>query len=174
MAVRPPKIHTYHCLCLSLLLASTHTLSSLPRRSTQSSHPSSDFILPLPPAPLNPSEDEIESTDLPPEGYTLLLGVDKEKKPTIIRREDGFEKRILHRCSRCRLVVGYELATEGDTEMGGTSIKKGKEKEKEEGYTGRIIYILPAAVMSTEAMAAARKIGEEEVDVVKGAIGVFE
>src|SRR5436305_6227496 len=43
-----PQINTYHCICSTLLLATTHNLSLLPRRA----EPALDkaFILPLPPA----------------------------------------------------------------------------------------------------------------------------
>lgn len=43
----PSKIHTYHCLCSTLLLATPYQLSTLPRRAP----PSLDraYILPLPP-----------------------------------------------------------------------------------------------------------------------------
>lgn len=168
-----PKIHTYHCLCLTLLLASTHTLLSLPRRSSTSGSLDNSIILPLPHAPTSTPEDESEAQDLAPEGYTLLLGLDKDKKNTIVRREDGFEKRILYRCSRCRLVVGYEMAREGqDTEMAGMGEEKGKGKEQ--GYTGKVIYILPAGVMSTESMATGRKIEESDMNIVNGGVAVFE
>ncbi|TVY58105.1 hypothetical protein LSUE1_G009078, partial [Lachnellula suecica] len=102
MALQPPKINTYHCLCSSLLLASTHTLSTLPRRSIISGLDSS-LILPLPATP--PSFSELEQQDMPAEGYTMILGMNKDSKTTIVRREDGFEKRMLWRCARCRVVV---------------------------------------------------------------------
>lgn len=165
-------INTYHCICTSLLLASTHLLSSLPRRTQSQSNDSgaqdSAIILPLPSSP--PEGDQ-----LPPEGYTLLLGLDKDPKATVVRRQDGFEKRKLHRCARCRLVVGYELPdqTRGgneDVEMDGTT---GKGKEREEEYMGKLLYILPGGVMSTEAMMTERKVGEDDVVVGKG-IQVFE
>src|SRR5277367_6278495 len=43
-----PQINTYHCICTTLLLATTHTLSSLPHRA----EPALDkaLILALPPA----------------------------------------------------------------------------------------------------------------------------
>ncbi|KAK0118373.1 hypothetical protein ONS95_012661 [Cadophora gregata] len=205
----PPKIQTYHCLCTSLLLSSTHTLSSLPRRSSPSSTSSSSssplsdsaIILPLPSTPpvssltlstssnSNPNtphdegveDEQREGASLPAEGYTVLLGLIPDRKTTIIRKEDGFEKRILYRCSRCGLIVGYELQTPpaqvtghipsgGDIEMGGgangSEKGKGTEKEGGGGYEGKVIYILPGGVMSTETMATGRKIGEEDVGFV--------
>jgi hypothetical protein len=172
----PPSIHTYHCICASLILASTHLISTLPRRQA----PSLDraFILPVPSQPpsyhlLSPDpetedaggrEDDVADDvpaaasargisavkDLPPEGYSLLLGVARDKKFTIIRREDGFEKRVLYRCSRCRVVVGYEVAG-GDTQ----------------GFEGTVLYILPNGVMGTDAMAH----GKEGKRVDEGDVG---
>jgi hypothetical protein len=172
-----PKIHTYHCLCLTLLLASTHSLSALPRRSTKDGALDSAIILPVPSAPLSSSsaeEGEEPDQDLPPEGYSLLLGLEKDKKTTIVRREDGFEKRLLHRCSRCRLVVGYELATDGGADITMADVGAEKGKGREEGYTGKVIYILPASLMSTDTMVSGRKIAEEEVDIDRGRVAVFE
>ena len=42
-------------------------------------------------------------------GYSLLLSTTLDRRPSLIRREDGFEKRWWWRCSRCRLIVGYQL-----------------------------------------------------------------
>jgi hypothetical protein len=95
---------------------------------------------------------------LPEEGYSLLLGLIPEKKTTIVRREDGFEKRILYRCSRCRLVGG----------------EKGKGRD---GYVGRVVYLLPAGIMSTGVMMGeGKRVGEEDVGIRSGdgAVAVFE
>ncbi|KAG4427427.1 hypothetical protein IFR05_017089, partial [Cadophora sp. M221] len=169
----PPKIQTYHCLCTSLLLSSTHTLSTLPRRTPPSTDSISDhaLILPLPSTPplstlsthtsQNPEEqEENETANLPPQGYTVVLGLTPDRKTTIIRRADGFgfEKRILYRCSRCRLVVGYELqlppATTGmDIDSISPSTPgqgKGKGREVDAAYEGKVLYILPGGVMSTD------------------------
>ncbi|KAF8861097.1 hypothetical protein BDZ45DRAFT_287396 [Acephala macrosclerotiorum] len=171
----PPKIQTYHCLCSNLLLTSTHTLSSLPRRSTSTSADSSSdsaIILPLPSTPpaLSP-----ESEELPAEGYTLLLSLTQDRKPTLVRREDGFEKRLLYRCGRCRLVVGYTL----DNPAGGEAMDIDGGAEGEERYKGKVIYILPGGVMSTDFMVelgkeSGKKIGEGNVDLGHGGIVVFE
>ncbi|PVH69304.1 hypothetical protein DL98DRAFT_177082 [Cadophora sp. DSE1049] len=179
----PPTIQTYHCLCTSLLFSSTHTLSSLPRRSTPNADSLSDaaIILPLPSTPPLSTSSENEN-DLPEEGYTVLLGLVPDRKTIIVRREDGFEKRILYRCSRCNLVVGYELQNTSigttDTNMDIDS-RKGKSKA-DESYDEKIIYILPGGVMSTEVLASGRKIGEEDVGFVgagtggRRSVGVFE
>ncbi|PMD20151.1 hypothetical protein NA56DRAFT_186268 [Hyaloscypha hepaticicola] len=176
----PPKIQTYHCLCSTLLLATTHTLSTLPHRSTTNSPSSSpDLILPLPSTPplLSPLDSE-----LPSEGYTTLLSMTQDKKVTIVRREDGFEKRICWRCERCNLIVGYEL--QGQGERGGAAMEgvegldgEGKGKGREEGYGGKVLFLLAGGVQSTDFMMVRReggkKIGEQDVDI-KGAVAVFE
>ncbi|CAL3969888.1 unnamed protein product [Diplocarpon coronariae] len=184
-----PTINTYHCICTSLLFATTHTLSSLPLRTPHSSSSVSDsaIILPLPSSPPTPSPDAL----LPAEGYTVLLGLTASSasfsQPTVVRRDDGFEKRVLYRCSRCGVVVGYELhgagagantnAGDADVEMGGT--EKGKGREGQEGiYAGKILYILPAGIMSSwflaEAGQSGKKLAEEDVAIRRSGVGVFE
>ena len=90
------------------------------------------------------------------------------------------------------MVIGYELqsasslptssATDTNMDM---DIDSGKDKSKQgEGdagvYDGKILYILPGGVMSTEVLASGRKIGEEDVGFVgtgtggRRAVGVFE
>lgn len=98
----------------------------------------------------------------------MLLGMVQDAKPTIIRREDGFERRLVFRCSRCAVPVGYEIV--------------GAEHEGREGYVGRIIYLLLAGIVSTEVMArggvdgGGRKwVDEDHMEMVKpGAVPVFE
>jgi len=186
MAALPPNIHTYHCICSSLLLASTHTLSALPRRHASSLD--NAIILPLPSAPptrsLSPGLDDdgaddgrsgaTQQQDLPSEGYTLLVGLVQDKKIIVVGREDGFEKRLLSRCGRCALVVGYEILGHG----GAMDIGKGKE---EEGYGGKVMYILPSGVTSTEVMVKGigtrlgeKRLREEDVVIGKRGVGVFE
>jgi hypothetical protein len=80
-------VHTYHCICHTLILATYHALSSLPTRAT--------------------SKDGARI--LTPASQARLVHTTEDGKAMIIRREDGFEKRTLVRCDRCRLVVGYKL-----------------------------------------------------------------
>lgn len=83
--------------------------------------------------------------------YTILLSTTiPERKPTLIRREDGFEKRLLLRCGRCRVVVGYFL---DPVHFADADAGAGREDE-EEG--ARVVYVLPGAVMETGVM------GEED------------
>jgi hypothetical protein len=160
-----PKINTYHCPCTSLLFASTHTLSSLPRRASPSL--AQDIILPI----ADPSSSRPQSADKDSEnnklsklGHTTLLSMTPDRQPTIIRRADGFEKRYLWRCGRCRLVVGYELDLSQyprAKEMGDAMDVDGEKVEK-------VLYLLPGWIMSTEAMAAGKKIAEADVALGDG------
>lgn len=106
----------------------------------------------------------------------MLLGLTADRKITIIRREDGFEKRILHRCTRCKLVVGYELESQKEAVDLDGSARKGKGKEEE--YSGRTIYLLPAGIISTDVMmgqsGSSCKLTEDDVDLKPGALAAFE
>ena len=101
----------------------------------------------------------------------------QDKKVTIVRKEDGFEKRICWRCERCGVIVGYELQTQtqGGEAMDLDGGEKGKGKE--EGYQGKVVYLLPGGVQSTDVMMGrtngGKRIGEQDV-AVKGAVAVFE
>jgi hypothetical protein len=72
----------------------------------------------------------------------MLIGLQKDQKPTIVRRSDGFERRLLYRCSRCGLVVGYEILPDGIS----------TDNDDRKGYKGKVIYILPAGDVSTQRM----------------------
>ncbi|KAI9824069.1 MAG: hypothetical protein M1832_002137 [Thelocarpon impressellum] len=143
-------INTYHCHCTTLLLATTFSLPLLPRRRA----PAEDeaLILPLPPLPSSspspspsPPLSPAEPTRRDPKGYTLLLSTSLAPRPVIVRRADGFEKRRLVRCGRCRVVVAYTLdplhyATPTGDDEGG------------KGAAGRLVYLLPRALVGTEEM----------------------
>ena len=116
---------------------------------------------------------------MPEEGYSMLLGVVQDKKITLVRREDGFEKRLCWRCERCSVVVGYELQGQGREEgeaMEGVEGEGEKVKGRDEGvYRGKVVYLLPGGVQSTDVMmgkTGGRKIGEGDVGV-RG-VAVFE
>ena len=59
----------------------------------------------------------------------------------IVRREDGFEKRSVRRCGRCRLVVGYML-------VGGEGNAVGVGKGSGNGV-GKVVYLLPGGLVET-------------------------
>jgi hypothetical protein len=105
---------------------------------------------------------------MPVEGYSMLLGMAQDSKPTIIRRDDGFERRLVFRCTRCAVAVGYEIL--------------GVERKDGEGYSGRIMYLLPAGIVSTDVMARSgvdanglKWVDGDHMEIAKpGAVSVFE
>jgi hypothetical protein len=103
----------------------------------------------------------------------------QDKRVTVVRREDGFEKRICWRCDRCNLIVGYELQGQGERgeAIEGLEGPDGKGKGREEGYVGKVLFLLPGGVQSTDVMMGRRdggkKIGEQDV-ALKGSVAVFE
>lgn len=123
------------------------------------------MILPLPPAPSSLSDGQVQISDL---GYSVIAGLERDAKAAVVRREDGFEKRWPWRCVRCGLMVGYELDEEHFAGEG-----KGKGRE---GENLRILYVLPGGLMSTDVMAAGKKINEEQVGLGEGGrtIAAFE
>jgi len=70
---------------------------------------------------------------------SVLLNVVPDRRAITIRREDGFEKRTLLRCARCKLVVGYNLDLE----------------DAEERL--RPVYLLPGGMVNTEDMMKGNK-----------------
>lgn len=159
-------ILTQHCrFCNHLLLATTRKLSVLPRRNAGAQ----DQALIL---PLTKEEDEGEEgedvaeteTDLKrgtrTKHTTLLLATTiPDRRPTLIRREDGIEKRVLLRCGRCRVVVGYYL----DAVHWGDSLKgrKGGEEDGDGEEKPPAVYVLPGALVETEEMGG-EGVGERE------------
>jgi hypothetical protein len=158
-----PNINTYHCLCTSLVLATTHDLALLPRRDLASSSDGAT-ILPIPLLPSNEESDleALPSQDqsLPEEGYTLLLSLIADKRATIVRRSDGFEKRVLYRCGRCAVTVGYEIreAPQVDAEAA--------EKESAAAASTRtkVLYLLRGGLSTTDFMAKGKKIQTEMLE----------
>jgi hypothetical protein len=126
----PPQIHTYHCLCTALLLATPHALTTLPQRAA----PGLDRarILPLgvrpdelageqPEAAAQGTEMGADAETEPPArgtearpGYSVLVATVLDRRAVVVRREDGFETRWVRRCGRCRTAVGYGLRAPGE------------------------------------------------------------
>lgn len=138
----PLPIHTYHCLCSTLVLATPYLLSLLPARGA----PAKDRarILPLPrlrnpredePDEAQPDEAQLDEAQPAPEtggateqetgGATeqetraqeylpslLLPALRPARKISLVRREDGYERRRVWRCARCGLAIGYEVEHE--------------------------------------------------------------
>ncbi len=160
-ALDQSPVFTYHCLCTHLIVATTTPLSALFRRSASSLDKA--YILPLP-SPTSARSRASDDSDSETEAqtstssakpttlisptrphYALLLSAVTDRKPQIITRIDGFEKRYLQRCGRCRLVVGYQLDwgqyADADT---GTSERTGRRED--------VVYLLPGGLLSTEEM----------------------
>lgn len=171
-------IQTQHCrFCNHLLLATTRTLSSLPRRGEGAQDKA--IIIPLEDADTEveaeaelEAEAEIEAEQDQQQGSTsksisnsvskgktkhttlLLSTTIPDKRATLIRREDGIEKRILLRCGRCRVVVGYYLDKVHWDSHTSKRIGIGAGEDVGEGDEERppAVYVLPGALVETEGM----------------------
>ncbi|PWY62308.1 hypothetical protein BO83DRAFT_349868 [Aspergillus eucalypticola CBS 122712] len=148
-------VQTHHCrFCNHLLLATTRSIPSLPRRKA----PAKDGALILP-LPRDHSIDDEQSKQQ--KHYTILLSTTiPDRKHTLVRRQDGFEKRLFLRCGRCRVVMGYFL---DEVHFGRMSSQEGGDGEGE-GEKARVVYLLPGALVETGVM-----MRDEELEkVVKG------
>lgn len=147
-------ILTQHCrFCSHLLLATTRDLSTLPRRDNGAQ----DKALIL---PLENTTRDAEAAQSGPESIkhasVLLSTTIPDRRATLIRREDGIEKRVLLRCGRCRVVVGYYL-----DRVHWASGQKDKEADVEGEERPPAVYILPGAMVETEKMGG-EGVGEKE------------
>lgn len=90
-----------------------------------------------------PTEREKEKQKQKQEAhYTIPLAtLLPDAKPVIIRRDDGFEKRILFKCGRCRVVVGYEIVPKTPPTV---------DTEEEDEEKDRVMYLLPGSLVGTE------------------------
>lgn len=123
---------TYHCLCTEIAFASTSQLSDLPKRTHDGS-----FIC------------NIETSCI------LNHAVSAEETPTILKLEDGFEKRYAVKCARCGLLFAYQL-----------DLSQLEETKTESGRRKDVMYVLPGGLMTTEEMSEGKKMeGEIEVEV---------
>ncbi|KAL8934878.1 MAG: hypothetical protein Q9216_005687 [Gyalolechia sp. 2 TL-2023] len=138
-------LHTYHCLCSTYLFATPYDISTLPQRR----HPSVDRarILPLPsvpvPPPTTPNDDERGQINEAHAGVgdhvavlpsLLSSNLKAVKKPVVVQREDGWEKRRLWRCGRCGVGVGYEVVSEED---------------EDQGRMGKVLFLLDGGLVET-------------------------
>lgn len=127
-----PRVHSYHCICTTPVLITSQSLSKFTHRSP----PVQDQALIIPLSSSPPSH---------------IHNLDADKRPTIIVREDGFEKRLLLRCTRCQVVVGYKLA----------------ESHFEDAATAEeVVYILPGGLIETGDMILGK--GPEETSWSEG------
>ncbi|KAF2864522.1 hypothetical protein K470DRAFT_267359 [Piedraia hortae CBS 480.64] len=106
---------TLHCQCLQLACAVTDPLDALKTRARDGAHIAVQ--------------------------HHLYPSVKVAETPLMLRLDDGFEKRYLATCSRCRATFGYYLDKEQQP-TGGT------------GRNGEILYVLPG-VVPTEALSSA-------------------
>ncbi|KAE8354098.1 hypothetical protein BDV28DRAFT_156468 [Aspergillus coremiiformis] len=144
-------VRTHHCrFCNHLLLATTHNIPSLPRRKD----PAKDqaIILPFPPPRDNESDDdESNLRSRKQKHYSILLSTTvPDRKATLVRREDGFEKRLFLRCGRCRVVVGYFLDAVHFPSSSSTAATAATLDG--EGGMEKVVYLLPGALVETEHM----------------------
>ncbi|KAI4101484.1 MAG: hypothetical protein L6R37_004893 [Teloschistes peruensis] len=118
------SLHSYHCLCSTHLLTTPYLLSSLPQRAP----PSHDHarILPLPPFPSSTSNELDQPQDTATEEKEngkilpslLSPNLKTTRKPIVVQREDGWEKRRIWRCGRCGLGIGYEVLSDENSLKG--------------------------------------------------------
>lgn len=150
-------VNTYHCLCTQLIVASTTPLEQLSRRGGEALDKA--YILPVPP-PLSTEGGMDGASDLAAKRssphYALLLSMTLDRKPQIVARQDGYEKRYLQRCARCRLVVGYHLDW---SQWDGTG--QNVDGEKKGGRRENVVYLLPGGFMGTEDMAKGKNMSKE-------------
>lgn len=138
----PPELHTYHCICNQLALATFGPLADTPTRSRDAS-----AICPLAP---------------PTAGSAVLADTTHvDAAPVVLKLADGFEKRYAVRCGRCELQIGY-LLDWGSFGEGGSGSAGGRR--------GDVVFLLPGGLMGTEEMRAGRDMGKE-IGVVGGAGG---
>ncbi|KAJ5541902.1 hypothetical protein N7535_004321 [Penicillium sp. DV-2018c] len=173
-------IQTQHCrFCNHLLLATTRKIDTLPRRSGEGKDKA--LILPLERSHSTNTDRDTETdaleSSLEDEAKagndttrksksrhasahtTLLLATTvPDRRATVIRRDDGIEKRLLLRCGRCRVVIGYYL----DRVHWGAGGGNGDGDEREGGEERPpAVYLLPGAVIGTEEMGG-EGVGEGE------------
>ncbi|KAF7716372.1 Uncharacterized protein PECH_000157 [Penicillium ucsense] len=161
------SIRTQHCrFCNHLLLSTTRDLATLPRRKS----PGADAALILPLEKLRSFSDEDEpstntaSSSKTLKHVTLLLSTTiPDRRATLIRREDGIEKRVLLRCGRCRVVVGYYLDRVHWPEGHGQGQRDGDgdREERREEERPPAMYVLPGALVETKKMGS-EGVGEKE------------
>lgn len=116
-------VSTYHCICTTLILVTSYDLSLLPRRTE-----SVDGALIVPLSVLEAHEAIVTTS--------ALHSTTAEKKPIVVKREDGFEKRTLLKCKRCDLAFGYRL---DEVHFDGSRTR-----------ANATIYVLPGSLLSTD------------------------
>ena len=113
---------SYHCICgtLVLVLPGYANLAELPRRKAEGLQETPILVI---------------KSDIDPQ--SAMLNSTLNKTAQVVRRPDGFEKRWLWRCNRCKIPWAYELKVE---------------QESENDSTGRMMCLLVDSLTSTEAL----------------------
>lgn len=127
------NILTYHCICTQLSLAVVTRLEDLPKRRIDA-------------AAIATCGDFASATK--PSLTIQALSVDD--KPTVLKLDDGFEKRYAVRCTRCGLAAGYHL---DKSQFSGS--------ENETGPRTDVVYILPGGLMTTTELREGRSMDSE-------------
>ncbi|KAF3922804.1 hypothetical protein AA313_de0210045 [Arthrobotrys entomopaga] len=99
-----------------------------------------------------------------PKDYTLLLSSIRDRRPCVIRREDGFEKRLLWRCGRCRLIFGYQIYDETLEELSKGEGDSGKKFKKRLPGKKYYVYILPGGLTTASGMGS---LTEDDLQLLK-------
>lgn len=104
----------------------------------------------------------------PSQHYTILLSTTTpDRKPIILRRADGFEKRLLVRCGRCKVVLGYVLdevhfkKVEDNKGGGAGGMTEGEDSNASGAGEPEVIYILPGSLVETDELGTEIKIEQE-------------
>jgi hypothetical protein len=129
----PANILNYHCLCTQLSLATTAPLQSLPKRQLDAAAIATcgDFV----------------SASQP---MLTMQALSVDDNATILKLDDGFEKRYAVRCTRCGLAAGYQL---DKSQFSAT--------ESQTGPRTDVVYILPGGLLTTEEMREGRSMEAE-------------
>ncbi|KAL8682489.1 MAG: hypothetical protein Q9186_001436 [Xanthomendoza sp. 1 TL-2023] len=143
-----PTIHTYHCLCSTHLLTTPYRLSTLHQRAAPSLDHARILPLLLPRSSTNHAphleedqnpeavkEKEAAQRDILPS--LLSPNLKATRKPIVVQREDGWEKRRMWRCMRCGVGVGYEILGDGEEAV-----------EKVTGV-GKVLFLLEGGLAET-------------------------
>lgn len=117
------SVFTYHCICTELVAATSAPIDQLPRRRLDNST-------------IGKTVDSYSK-----DAITLRSPSVLQSRAIVLKLEDGFETRYLLDCARCDLTLGYRLdRAQFDPQQDGS------------GPFEEVVYLLPDAVVSTEAM----------------------
>ncbi|THV43960.1 hypothetical protein BGAL_0792g00020 [Botrytis galanthina] len=199
-----PKINTYHCAyCTNLLLATTHTISTLPRRKGMGD---GSFILPVSGVVSGfggerDGDGDGDTMDVTRDGISAEDGEGRGEERENGREDvkDGDEQdplpsygytNLLSLTKPSKQVIirkedGFEkrgvwkcgrcaVAVGYEVWAEGNGGGKGKEVEGEGEFEGKILYLLRGSLMSTAVMRSGKKVLEGDAEVLGTGVGVWE